>query len=129
MKYDRYSVDPNDEMLAVGGRPSPVRFDPSGYEDCCREWDPCECHGDRRCRLGQLMRWARTAADHAAWLRGERETPVGPDLMRIAGCSEPYELALKVKSSERNAAEIWREAWPLIAVCASEERSRSVGTV
>lgn len=124
MQYDAYSVDPHDEMLAEHGRVSPVRFDPSGYEDCAREWEPCTCHGDRLCRLGQLMRWARTAAEHGAWLRGERETPVGPDLMRMAGCSKEWELALKAKASDRNVRDLWREAWPLIAICAREERSR-----
>jgi hypothetical protein len=123
-RFDRYSVDQSDEMLAVGGRVSPVRFDPTGFEDCAREWDPCECHGDRLCRLGQLIRFERSSAEHAAWLRGERETPVGPELMRMSGFSQSWELALALKADQRNVRDLWREAWPLIAVCAAEERSR-----
>ncbi|MGV0985056.1 MAG: hypothetical protein ACOYB2_10905 [Limnohabitans sp.] len=123
-KFDRYTVDATDEMLAEGGRVSPVRFSAEGFEDCAREWDPCPCHGDRRCRLGQLMRWARTSAEHAAWLRGEREDPVGPELLRMSGCAAEWELKLKAQSAQKIVIDLWREAWPMLLVCASEDRTR-----
>lgn len=121
-KYDRFSVDPNDEMLAAGGRPSPVRSDPyaGGYEDCARNFEPCTCHGDRTCRLGLLMRMARTQGEHLAWLEGRRETPVGPDLMRMAGLAGDWERLHNIKSGRRDYADIWREAWPLLMICARD---------
>jgi hypothetical protein len=102
-RFDPYSVDPADPYLAEGGTASPWRHDPAGHEDCAREWTPCECHGDRLCRPGMLTRWEAQAREHAAWLRGERETPIGPDLCRMAGVGEPWELALKAQASERTA--------------------------
>jgi hypothetical protein len=125
MRFDPYSVDPVDPYLAEHGRVSPVRHNPAGHEDCARDWEPCSCHGDRLCRLGKLMSWARTSAEHAAWLRGERETPAGAELLRMSGCGTDWELALKARASERNARDLWREAWPLLVACATEERNHA----
>ena len=122
-RFDRYTVGSPDGFLAEGGRVSLVRFDPAGFEDCARDWQPCECHGDRLCRLGQKMRWDRTAEEHAAWLRGERETPPGTELVRLAGRKEQWEVDLKAKQSDAAYRKFWQESRPMLLTCAAEDRS------
>ncbi|HEY6057205.1 MAG TPA: hypothetical protein VIV06_04195 [Candidatus Limnocylindrales bacterium] len=76
-------LDP--DMLAEGGRPAARRHDPTGHEDCAREWDPCACHGDRLCLLGKAMKWMRQEAEHAQWLSLDEI----PRLERLLASDEP----------------------------------------
>jgi hypothetical protein len=114
MRFDPYTIGFGDEMLAEGGRPAAVRHDPTGHEDCAREWEPCECHGDRLCQLGKLVRWARTNREHLAWLRGEREESLAAVQEREDRLDGRYAWAMKVRAAERSELEFAREIWPLI---------------
>ena len=93
--YDTYSVDPSDDYLAAGGHPAAVRHDPTGHEDCARDWDPCACHGDRLCRLGKLMRWLPHRLADMSWTMAPT---------RYGLSMEAY---LDSQSLRRDAAPIW----------------------
>jgi hypothetical protein len=122
---ERDSVSPDDPMLGAGGSPAARRHDPTGHEDCAAEWEPCGCHGDRLCLLGTTLRWMRQTSEHAAWMRGVLETPMGPELLRMAGCDK-WEPAIRVRQSERMARHLALDAWPLLVANARAQKERDV---
>jgi hypothetical protein len=115
MRFDPYSVDPADEYLAEGGTAAAARHDPTGHEDCAREWQPCDCHGDRLCTVGSLMRWWRMERSHTEWMAAEE----APRLRALAELTEAQrgwlagaELDIRRSATHdaRWAAEL---AWPM----------------
>lgn len=129
--FDSDSVHPDDPMLALGGSPAAVRHDPYegidptlpenegwvGHADCAANWDACQCHGDRLCRLGMAMRTMMQTASHTAWL----QTPEGarPGQYR-------WEQAHAIHSGQRLVRDFERDIWPMITANARQAREQGV---